>query len=67
MVESTPAVELELVCQISVSLEITGSFCSIRLVNKFVKVRNVGSMVLIVMQIKLMLAHDGLKGVYCIG
>ena len=67
MVESTSTVELELVCQIIVRLEITSSFCSIRLVNKLVKVRNVGSVVLVVMQIKLMLAHDGFKGVYCVG
>ena len=67
MVESTSTVKLELVRQISVGLEITGGSCSIGLVDKFVKVGNVSRVMLVVMQIKLMLAHDGFKGVYCVG
>ena len=66
MVQSPSAVELELVCQIIKRLEITYGFYSFRLVNKFIIVRNVGSMVLIVVQIKLMLAHNGLKSVDCV-
>ena len=67
MVESTTTIELKLVRHISVGLEITSDSCSIRLVNKFVKVSNVGRVMFVVMQIKLVLAHDGFKGVDGIG
>ena len=58
MVECAANVEFELVYEIVVELEVTGHSRLVELVQKLVSIGDIGSVMLVVVEVKLMHAHD---------